>query len=264
MDNALAQASRGLGLPPPEGALHVASVLLHGPLVLLHGALVLLLGTLLLLQGASLSLRVLLLRASVLLLGALLLLGLLLREASLLLPEESLQLSLQLGLVLREKSLLQGSLLREDGLVARADRVVVVGVLVVVRAVARAVEVVVLRVLRVLEAALLFLRGEALGLGGLLRGDALGLLLLLAVADGLADRDHGLLEQLLLEILVVELGLEVDGVLCKLVLGRQTLGLGGGFAGGFDLFRGFDLGAFGVRHVDDRVERIDGRVLREF
>ena len=60
--------------------------------------------------------------------------------------------------------------------------------------------------------------------------------LLLAVADGLADRDHGLLEQLLLEILVVELGLEVDGVLCKLVLGRQTLGLGGGFAGGFDLF----------------------------
>ena len=58
----------------------------------------------------------LLLRASVLLLGALLLLGLLLREASLLLPEESLQLSLQLGLVLREKSLLQGSLLREDGL----------------------------------------------------------------------------------------------------------------------------------------------------
>jgi hypothetical protein len=55
--------------------------------------------------------------------------------------------------------------------VARADRVVVVGVLVVVRAVARAVEVVVLRVLRVLEAALLFLRGEALGLGGLLRGE---------------------------------------------------------------------------------------------
>ena len=141
-----------------------------------------------------------------------------------------------------------------DARVARADRRVVVVGVVVVRAVARAVEVVVLRVLHILEAALRFLGGEALGL-----------LLLLAVADGLADRDHGLLEQLLLEILVVELGLEVDGVLGELVgLGGHGLGLGGGFAGGFDLFRGFDLGAFGVRHVDDRVERIDVRVWREF
>ena len=41
MDIALARASRGLGLPRPEGALHGASLLLHGALLLPDGALLL-------------------------------------------------------------------------------------------------------------------------------------------------------------------------------------------------------------------------------